>query len=130
MNNYQKYKKVLTEKSNYIFWLALIIVFICLDFHQILFLRPQGIHFMRQTDCLSFVSNYFKNDFHFFEPQVFNLGSFGGKAVCEFPILYFFTAFLYLIFNEHEYFLRLITLSISSLGFFYLFKLMKILYLN
>ncbi len=129
MNNYQKYKKVLTAKSNFIFWLVLIITFFFLDFHHILTLRPQGIHFIRQTDSLSFVSNYFKNDFHFFEPQVFNLGSHGGKAACEFPILYFFTAFLYLIFNEHEYFLRLITLSISSVGFFYLFRLMKI-YLN
>ena len=129
MNNYQKYKKVLTEKSNYIFWLALITIFFFLDFHHILILRPQGIHFIRQTDSLSFVSNYFKNGFHFFEPQVFNLESFGGKAACEFPILYYFTAFLYSIFNEHEYFLRLITLSISSFGFFYLFRLMKI-YLN
>ena len=129
MNNYHKYRYTLKGKSNYIFWLALIIVFLFLDFHHILTLRPQGIHFMRQTDSISFVSNYFKNGFHFFEPQVFNLGSLEGKAACEFPILYFFTAFLYLIFNEHEYFLRLITLSISSLGFFYLFKLMKI-YLN
>lgn len=126
MNNYQKYKMALIEKSNYIFWSVLIIVFICLDFHQILFLRPHGIHFMRQTDSLSFVSNFYKHNFHFFQPQVFSLMSSEGRAACEFPILYYFTAFLYLIFNEHEYFLRLITLSISSLGFFYLFKLMKI----
>jgi hypothetical protein len=129
MNNYHKYEYALKGKSNYIFWLALIIVFVFLDFHHILFLRPQGIHFIRQTDSLSFVSNYFKNEFHFFNPQVFSLVSTEGRAACEFPILYYVTAILYSIFNEQEYFLRLITLSISSFGFFYLFRLMKI-YLN
>jgi 4-amino-4-deoxy-L-arabinose transferase-like glycosyltransferase len=64
---------------------------------------------------------------NFFEPQVFNLNSANGKAACEFPILYYLTALLYKIFGEHEFILRLINLSIVSLGFYFLFRLLNIL---
>ncbi len=113
--------------SSYIFVALLLALYFILDFHNILFFRPQGIHFIRQSDSLSFVANYYKNGFHFFEPQVFNLQSTDGKAACEFPILYYITALLYLIFNEHEFILRLLTLSIASAGFLYLFKLILLL---
>ncbi len=110
-----------------LFCLLLGSLYFILDFHHILFLRPQGIHFIRQTDGLSFVSNYYKNGFHFFEPQVFNLQSTDGKAASEFPILYYLTALSYLLFGEHEFMLRLLTLSIVSFGFFFLFKLLILL---
>ena len=112
---------------NYLFLILLITLYYILDFQTILFLPPQGIHFIRQTDCLSFASNYFKNGFHFFQPQVFNLQSTDGKAACEFPILYYIAASLYQIFGEKEYILRLITVIISSAGFYYLFKLLNTL---
>jgi 4-amino-4-deoxy-L-arabinose transferase-like glycosyltransferase len=73
---------------------------------------------------LSFVANYFNYGNGFFEPQVFNLTSVDGKAACEFPILYYITAQLYTIFGEQEFILRLITITIVSLGFFSLFKLL------
>ena len=110
-----------------LFCLLLGSLYFILYFHHILFLRPQGIHFIRQTDGLSFVSNYYKNGFHFFEPQVFNLQSTDGKAASEFPILYYLTALSYLLFGEHEFMLRLLTLSIVSFGFFFLFKLLILL---
>lgn len=109
---------------NYLFLLLLIAVYLFLDFQTILFSHPQGIHFIRQTDSLSFVANYFKNGFNFFQPQVFNLQSTDGKGASEFPILYYLTAIFYRIFNEHEFILRLITILIASTGFFYLFKLL------
>ncbi len=49
-----------------------------------LFEFPQGIHFIRQTDSLSFLSNYYHFAAGFFEPQVFNLSSTDGKAANEF----------------------------------------------
>jgi len=109
---------------NYIFILLLVAVYLILDYQTILFTHPQGIHFWRQTDSLSFVANYYKNGFDFFHPRVFSLLSTDGKAACEFPILYYITALFYLIFNEHEFILRLITITITSTGFFYLFKLL------
>ena len=49
---------LLAEKySNQIFVCFLIALYVILDFQTILFLQPQGIHFIRQTDCLSFVAN-------------------------------------------------------------------------
>jgi hypothetical protein len=109
---------------DYLFVLLLVLLYFSLDYHSILFLRPQGIHFMRQTDCLSFAVNYYEHGYHFFQPQVFNLQSDGGRAVGEFPILYYLTALLYGLFGEHEFILRLLTLVISSVGFLYLFKLL------
>jgi len=109
---------------NYVFILLLIAVYCFLDFQTILFLRPQSIHFFRQTDSLSFAANYYKNGLNFFQPQVFNLQSTDGKALGEFPILYYLTAVFYRIFNEHEFILRLITIVITSTGFFCLFKLL------
>ena len=111
----------------YLFLILLVIFYSILNYQYILFLKPQGIHFIRQTDGLSFVMNYYKGGFHFFEPQVYNLRSLDGKAACEFPILYYLTALLYFVFDEHEYFLRLITLLIASLGFVYLFKTILLL---
>jgi 4-amino-4-deoxy-L-arabinose transferase-like glycosyltransferase len=116
--------KYLENNRNYFFVLLLITIYLILDFQNILLLHPQGIHFIRQTDSLSFASNYFKHGFNFFHPQVFNLQSTDGRAACEFPILYYITSLLYLIFNEHDFILRIITLSITSAGFLYLFKLL------
>jgi len=110
---------------NYLFLILLLALYAILDYQTILFLRPQGFHFIRQTDVLSFVANYFKNGFNFFQPQVFNLQSIDGKVVGEFPILYYLTALSYLLFGEHEFILRLVTIAIASTGFFYLFKLLN-----
>lgn len=116
--------QTLLKYRNYLFVLFLLSLYLILDYQTILFLHPQGIHFIRQTDGLSFVLNYFNNGFNFFQPQVFNLQSIDGKAACEFPVLYYFTALLYVIFGEHEFILRSITLCIASAGFVYLFKLL------
>lgn len=114
----------ITKYRDYLFVLLLVLLYFSLDYQTILFLRPQGIHFMRQTDCLSFAVNYYEHGYHFFQPQVFNLQSDGGRAVGEFPILYYLTALLYGLFGEREFILRLLTLVISSVGFLYLFKLL------
>ena len=117
----------LNKYKYFIFFTVLIFLYIFLDYQSILFYRPQGFHFIRQTDGLSFVANYFNNGSNFFEPQVFNLTSTEGKAVCEFPILYFITSQLYRLFGEQEFILRLISVIIVSFGFFSLFKLLILL---
>lgn len=78
---------------------------------------PQGIHFMRQTDGLSFASQYFNNEFKFFEPKLFNLVNNEGRAACEFPILYYISGLLYLIFGKKLFLLKFINFSILFLGF-------------
>lgn len=106
------------------FIVSTLLIYFFLDYHNILFYRPQSIHFMRQTDSLSFVVTYFNQGMDFLEPRVLNLGSIDGKAMGEFPILYYLTAVLYKIFGEHEFFLRLINLAIMTTGLLYLYKLL------
>ena len=85
---------------------------------------------MRQTDCLSFVQSYYNNGLIFFEPQVLSQNSIDGKAIGEFPILYYITASLYHLFGQHEFILRLLNILLVSFGFYYLFKLLMIVYSN
>ncbi|PCI93666.1 MAG: hypothetical protein COB15_15925 [Flavobacteriales bacterium] len=113
------------SNNNLLFVICLIGVYFFYNYHEILFLRPQGIHFIRQTDSLAFVTGYYKYGMNFFEPKGLNLISEGGKGVSEFPILYYITACLYFIFGENEFILRGLNILIVSSGFYFLFKLMK-----
>ncbi len=113
---------------NCLFFCLLLLLFFFFNFHEILFLRPQGIHFARQTDSLAFVTGYYKYGMAFFEPKGLNLLSEGGRGASEFPILYYLTACLYFVFGEKEFILRLINISLVSFGFYYLFKLIRALF--
>jgi hypothetical protein len=89
-----------------------------------LMLGPQGIHFIRQSDSLSFASNYFLFDYGLFEPHVFNLTSTDGAAACEFPVLYYIAAMVYRFTGESYSVLRIIHLIIISCGFMAAFQFM------
>lgn len=101
--------------------------FVCLFFflrmNTVFFSGPAGIHIMRQTDSMSFASQYYNKGFHFFKPQLFNLKNSEGKAACEFPLLYYITALLYLIFGKNYLILKLLNLLILYLGIFNVFRL-------
>ncbi len=84
---------------------------------EMLSMRPFGIHVIRQTDCLSIVSDYFHHHSSFFEPAMYNLGYSEGKGLSEFPILYFVTAKIYSFVGEKEWVLRIIHLMIFVFGF-------------
>ena len=108
----------------------LVSVLLFFNFHHYFFLPPQGVHFIRQTDSLSFVNNYYENGFRFFNPSIYNLMSTNGNAACEFPIIYYFTAFLYLVFGEKEFLLKTIHLIIFLIGLFHVYKLSFLLLKN
>lgn len=105
------------------FVLILIGTFFFFNFNSVLFLHPQGVHFIRQTDSLSFVSNYYLNGFDFFHPALFNLSSIDAKGACEFPLIYYITALLYSIFGEKEFILRFINLLIFYIGLYHVYKM-------
>jgi 4-amino-4-deoxy-L-arabinose transferase-like glycosyltransferase len=117
--------QIIRKYPTILFLSILFIFFFLLNFYHILFLPPQGLHFIRQTDSLSFVLNYISNGYNFFEPQVYNLKSLNGRAASEFPILYYLTALLYYVIGEKEYILRSITLLITTCGFVFLYKMIK-----
>ncbi len=118
-----RYSREILE--NFIFIILLFLLYFILDFHNILLLRPQSIHFIRQTDSLAFVQTYYNDGFKFFEPTVLSQRSTDGRAIGEFPILYYITALLYNVFGQHELILKLLNISIQTIGLLYLFKLLR-----
>ncbi|MCU0825326.1 MAG: hypothetical protein MUF77_11875 [Leptospira sp.] len=69
---------------------------------------PNGIHFIRQSDSLSFVLNYLFFGDDFLKPTNFNLISEQGKAASEFPLIYFISAKLSAIWHQPAAILRVI----------------------
>ena len=111
------------QLQNLSFILGLLGVFYVFNFWELFFDFPKGVHFIRQTDSLSFASNYYHNSFNFFKPSLFNLMSDNGNAACEFPILYYLTAIIYTVVGEHSFVLRTIHLLIFFIGCYHLYNL-------
>ena len=111
----------------FIFWIVLVGLFFFLGFNDVFFSGPFGTHFMRQTDSLSFASQYFNKGFLFFEPKLFNLKNIDGNAACEFPIIYYITALSYTVFGKNVITLKLLHFMIISLGVFSVFRLSYLL---
>ena len=112
------------DKKYYIlFFVAVLAISIHFKYLDILFYYPQSADMWRQADCASFAFNYYQHGMHFFEPEIHNLLSGSGKAVGEFPIIYYCVAFLYKIFGPHIFIFRLFNLVIFYFGLTALFKL-------
>lgn len=105
------------------FWGLALILFYVLDYFTLWHMRPQGIHFMRQTDSLSIILHYVKSGMHFWEPGILNLESIQGKTASEFPLFYYILAGLYRIFGEHESWLRMMNTLLIFLGFNALYRI-------
>lgn len=108
--------------------MVFLFIFLFVGYQNIITKKPESLHFIRQTDCLAFASNYHNSGMNFFQPANFDLTSTNGKAVGEFPILYYLTAILYFIFGEQFFILRAITLLIVFIGLFFLFKMLDKIY--
>lgn len=84
---------------------------------------PRSIHQWRQTDGYSLALNYYHGGMNFFEPKIHYQGSKDGKAVGEFPILYYFEALIWKINGAPSFFVvRMLNLLIVFCGLFALFK--------
>ena len=105
------------------FAILIVGIFFNLRLDQIFFSNPFGIHYVRQTDSLAFATHYYHNGFNFFDTGILNNDSVNGKAVCEFPIIYYITALLYTLFGEHLFILKLLNLIVIIFGLFSLFQL-------
>ena len=116
----------MTKKlGSFSFIIVLLIVSLYYDYDEIIFKRPQSVHYWRQSDNASFALNYYQYGLSFLEPETHNLNSDNnksGKVVSEFPLLYFTVANLYKIFGYHEFLYRLLNCLIFLIGLYYLFK--------
>jgi len=121
MKNNSIYKIKAYQKLGFIG--LLIALFFFLGLYVVFFAWPEGYHFLRQTDSLSFASNYYNDGFNFFAPKLYNLKNIDGRAVCEFPITYYITALSYTVFGKQIFILRIIHLLIIYMGVYYIFKL-------
>ena len=83
---------------------------------------------MRQTDSLAFVDFFKRNGYDFFQPGGWYFGDSEGRAAGEFPILYFLTAVISNIGIPSNVILRTLTLTIVTIGFFHLFRLLKLIF--
>lgn len=100
-------------------------VILCLIFgyQEVLPEPPIGLHYWRQTDCTALAANYYKHGMHFFEPQIYHILGGEGKAVSEFPIIYYFVAGLYHLFGQHDIIFRLVNIFIVFWGLWAYFKI-------
>jgi hypothetical protein len=133
MTTLQHYLKS-TSSLNVNFYPRLLLCFLIACIAYLVFpffvAEPAGLHFTRQTDSLSFVYGYLIHDLNLFAPSTLNLSSTGGKAACEFPILYWIAALISKTGLSPTNTLKTIHLSISLIGVVYLFSTFRLLLHN
>lgn len=109
--------------------LAFILLLLSIYFyHETIFYFPSHIHAWTQSDRLSIALQFLENGFNLFKPQTHNLATVEGVTGVDLPLNEFLVAISMKIFNtEAPFIFRLYTLLLSVAGFFYLFRLSKLL---
>jgi len=97
-------------------------LFLAFNFSEILFLRPQSVHFWRQTDSLSFISGFVKNGGGIFSPSVLNLQCGNGQTAAEFPLVYWIIANTAFLKVHAETSLRTVYLLTHLIGLGFLYR--------
>jgi hypothetical protein len=121
------FKKI---KPELILIILLVIISILYGYLNILNSRPYSIHQWRQTDCASILLNYYQEGMDFFHPKLHFQGVKEGRGIAEFPIIFYFNAFLWKLFTPSEMLARLVNILIVFTGLLFLFKTLKILIEN
>lgn len=131
-------KKILNKvNSNLIaslvFTTVFIVLFFTFDLNRTFFEPPQSVHIWRQTNSLSLALNYYQYDLPFFAPEMHNQfceSGTSGKAVGEFPIIYYVAAEIWKITGPQEWIFRLIQTFILFMGLWCLFQVLQGLFRN
>lgn len=123
-------KQEIKYKYDFLFLLALIIISVFYGYHKILFDPPYAMHQWRQADGLSMALNYYKEGMNFFEPKIHFQYSDQGRAVGEFPIIYYLNAAIWKITGQSYFIARLVNLLIVFTGFFALYKTIYLIIKN
>ncbi len=114
--------KIIKYKNTLFIVLFIIVIFIYKLQISIKY-PPSSLHQWRQADALSMTKNYFEERMNIFDPKLHFQGSVQGKAVGEFPGLYYLNACIWKITGENYLSFRLLNLIIVFIGLFSLFKL-------
>lgn len=114
--------------GNALFVLVFAAMFLYYGLHETMFYPPQSVHVWRQTNCLSLTQNYYQDDLPLFKPEQHNQfgdGGTSGKAVGEFPIIYYTVAQLWKVFGKHIWIFKLLQILILFSGLLALFATLK-----
>lgn len=112
------------------FFIAAGAIILILNVPSYLDCKPVSNHYWRQSDCVSLGMNYYSNGMRFFKPEVHNqLSEFGasGRAVGEFPIIYYIHGALYHLFEVTPLVYRSCSLIIFMIGLWCLYRLARLL---
>jgi hypothetical protein len=82
---------------------------------------PMGVHQSAQCDRASLAQNYYYNGFNLFYPEVNENRCSDGIVSCELPLISYFSAISYQLFNFHEINFRIISFLFYTLGIWALF---------
>lgn len=108
----------------YVFLIISTGLFYLMGYQEVATKGPFSRHSYRQSDSYAFALNYYYENNRFLEPSVLCvIEDKGGKAVSEFPGLYYITAKIWKLTGVNPLILRLIDLIILFIGLFYLYKL-------
>lgn len=119
--------------ANVTFLVVFVILFFVFNLNKTFFEPPQSVHIWRQTNCLSITQNYYQYNLPFFEPEIHNQfcdGGYSGRAVGEFPVIYYTVAQLWKVFGNEEWIFRMVQTLILFAGLWCLFKSMFYLFKN
>ncbi len=106
-----------------VFWVLIALLCLYLQVPYWLSFDAAGLHFIRQTDSLSYMMGYFQFHAPFLEPQLYDLAGEDGRAAAEFPVYYYLAAQLARIFGPHGAILRILYFATSLLGLWSFFRM-------
>lgn len=113
------------RKKDLFFVLTLIGCFFIYRYEYLLRLEPSGPHTWRQADCASIIDNYYSHGMRFFLPEIhyqISDGDESGYSAGEFPGLYYLNALLWKLFGKHVAITRGLSILITFLGLFALYR--------
>lgn len=107
-----------------IFFIMIGVQMLCYNYIDYLQMEPRSLHSWRQSDCLSFVLNFYNGRTTFTEPGVNNLGITGdGKIASDFPIIQYSVAQVWKVTGVSTPIYRLVDLFFLIVGLLYIYKL-------
>ncbi len=102
-------------------WLATALLF---EFPKIISLPPLSIHQGAQVDRASIALNYARVNMNFFEPRVMETATKDGITPCEFPIINYSVAMLYVLFGPNTFWYRLLMWCLMGVGLWAIFDIL------
>lgn len=106
-------------------FIAILLLFFILQFHNLVFEMPNGIHEWAQGDRLALAYGYYENGMNFFKPSTLSQFSKDGITGVEFPIQAYITAMIAKLFGKAHISLifRLQDTLVVGVCLYYLFRI-------